>query len=146
MFLHPQCPCSRASVAEFSEVLERNRDKTEGVVVFIQPNGVSADWDRTDLYRTVSQLPGSRLYLDRGGREAMLFKATTSGATLLYDAEGSLRFHGGVTAARGHLGDNPGRQALQRFFQSGKASSSETPVFGCPLMTPATFNGGNDKR
>jgi hypothetical protein len=137
LFLHPKCPCSRASVAEFSELIERNPDKFACNVVFFTPEGAAPDWSQTDLYRSAARLPGVRLFTDREGREARRFKATTSGDLVLYDASGQLRFHGGITVSRGHLGESLGRQSVQSFLSAGKPSVPETPVFGCPLSNPA---------
>jgi hypothetical protein len=43
-------------------------------------------------------------------------------------------FKGGITASRGHSGDNLGRDAVIDLVTSGVASASSTPVFGCSLQ------------
>jgi hypothetical protein len=140
MFLHPQCPCSRASMTELTEVLARNQGRIDCNLVFFAPDKMTKDWVQSDLYRSAEHVPGAKVFLDREGREAARFKAVTSGTVVLYDAAGRLRFHGGVTLSRGHQGDNPGRQSLLSLISTGNASHSETPVFGCPL-TPTTDFG-----
>ena len=72
--------------------------------------------------------------MDNAGIEARRFHSETSGQTLLYDPAGNLRFQGGITFARGHAGDNPGRAALQELLLKGHASQVKTRVFGCSLV------------
>jgi hypothetical protein len=71
---------------------------------------------------------------DDAGREARLFGAETSGDTRLYSATGELMFHGGITIARGHSGDNPGRDALEALLFGKPAGATKTRVFGCSLF------------
>lgn len=49
---------------------------------------------------------------DRDGAELSRFGFRTSGDTRLYAPDGALVFHGGITASRGHEGDNPGQSAV----------------------------------
>jgi hypothetical protein len=82
-------------------------------------------------------LPDVAVAIDPDGREARAFGARTSGHVFAYDASGQLRFAGGVTAARGHEGGNPGLDRLTAAlggWRGGDALSS--PVFGCPLEDP----------
>jgi hypothetical protein len=134
MFVHPRCPCSRASVGELALLLERSAGRAEARVVFLDPAGMDADWVKTDLWRAAAAIPGVAPVCDAGGREARIFHAATSGQTLLYDAAGRLLFHGGITVARGHAGDNPGRSALAALLAAAPASRTATPVFGCSLF------------
>ena len=62
------------------------------------------------------------------------FGAETSGHTVLYDASGALRFHGGITAARGHEGGSAGRAAIVAAVR-GEEPSSSAHVFGCSLAS-----------
>jgi hypothetical protein len=48
-------------------------------------------------------------------------------------ASGSLVFSGGISDARGHEGDNPGRTALMAILTGGHPAAIRTPVFGCYL-------------
>ena len=74
--------------------------------------------------------------MDGDGREARLFQAVTSGQTILYDSHGRLLFSGGITASRGHSGDNAGRSAIVSLVNAEVPDRTETLVFGCPLFTP----------
>lgn len=75
---------------------------------------------------------------DGDGVEAKRFGAFTSGQALLYDAQGQLRFSGGITDSRGHEGDNAGREAIEAILAGKTATTTLTDVFGCGLFAPAS--------
>ena len=132
MFVHPQCACSRASLGELATLLRRTHDKIHAEVLFIAPEGQSSDWVQSDLWRQAEQIPDVSVRIDADGAQAARFGAETSGTTLVYDREQHLVFKGGITAARGHFGDNVGRLAIEQWTEGSSATTS-TPVFGCPL-------------
>ena len=134
MFAHPHCPCTRASLAELSRLMTVARGRVSARVLFIKPAGAGAGWVESDLWASAAAIPGVRVAADEGGREAARFGAGTSGLTLLYGADGRLLFSGGVTSARGHEGDNAGRDALVGLLANEKGEAAETPVFGCQLF------------
>ena len=135
MLVHPQCTCSRASLAELAELLARARPRPRTFVLFIKPLGFADGWEQTDLWRTASGLPGVTVFRDEEGREAARFGAATSGQTFLYDARGALLFSGGITAARAHAGDNAGRQSVVTLLNgTATPAAPRTSVFGCPLF------------
>jgi hypothetical protein len=135
MFVHPQCPCSRASVEELNALMAHRSRQIEAYVLFLQPEGVNPDWVRTDLWRSAAAIPGVRTVADEGGREAARFGARTSGQTLVYGPGGDLLFSGGITGARGHVGDNAGREAIESITETDtRRPKATTPVFGCSLF------------
>jgi hypothetical protein len=134
MFVHPHCPCSQASVSELERLLASCQDRLSARVVFIHPPGTTEAWVDTDLWRRVAAIPGVTALRDDDSREAKLFQAETSGFTVLYDPRGRLQFAGGITLARGHEGDNPGRSAIANIVKQGLPSQIKTPVFGCSLF------------
>jgi hypothetical protein len=76
------------------------------------------------------------VFVDDGGVEAKRFGASTSGETMLYDESGDIQFHGGITGARGHEGDNAGRRRvleLLRKGRKGRPDRNESPTFGCEI-------------
>lgn len=133
LFAHPKCPCTRATMGELARVVSQAQGLVEVAVLFTQPNGFADDWTESDLWRRAEEIPGVRAMRDSDGREARLYGAATSGHVVLYDTEGRLRFSGGITASRGHEGDNAGRDAIVSIITSGRAERTETFVFGCPL-------------
>jgi hypothetical protein len=134
MFIHPQCPCSRASIGELSKLMAHSAGRLQAHVLFLRPSNFAPGWEQTDLWRNAAVIPGVKVVADPSGREARQFHAATSGQTFLYDAQGQLQFRGGITSARGHLGDNAGREAILSLLTTGRANSRTTPVFGCQLF------------
>lgn len=134
MLVHPQCPCSRASIGELAALMAQTRGRVTAYVLFLKPPGFSKDWEKTDLWQSAASIPGVNVITDDGGAEAQRFHAATSGQTVLYDASGRLLFGGGITGSRGHPGDNAGRSAIVSLVNTGVAERTETVVFGCPLF------------
>jgi hypothetical protein len=134
MFAHPQCPCTRASLGELNLLMTHCQGRVTAHVVFFKPEEFTADWTKTDLWRSAEAIPGVRVRVDEGGVESELFHAQTSGFTVLYDTQGRLLFRGGITSARGHSGDNAGRAALQALIRGDSADQTHTRVFGCSLL------------
>lgn len=130
MFAHPQCPCSRASIGELAIIMAQTRSELDAHVIFYRPAGEPSNWARTDLWKNARAVPGVRTYEDRAGMIAQSFGAFTSGQTLLYDSGGHLLFNGGITASRGHSGDNYGRDAIIGLLRGQAAPKNPLPVFG----------------
>jgi hypothetical protein len=137
MFVHPVCPCSRASLAELERFVVRTGGRADVRVVFKEPAGMTREWQDSSLWRTASGIPGIALVRDEGGVETGIFHAAVSGETFLYDSGGRLVFHGGITDSRGHEGDNAGLSAIEEIVNTGSSALGRTPVFGCPLYSSA---------
>jgi hypothetical protein len=133
MFVHPRCPCTAASVAELARIMSRLEGRVDAVVYLFRPETQSDDWTDGPIRDAVSSIPGVRVVVDPEGRIAKSFGANTSGDVLVYDAEGKLRFHGGITPARGHEGDSLGKSAVLAAVLGEPAPTDATPVFGCTL-------------
>ena len=138
IFLHPKCPCSRATIAELAQLMADAGGKVSATVVMLRPASAETGWANTDTTRSTATIPGVTTHADIAGVEAAAFHATTSGETFLYDAHGRLRFHGGITGSRGHIGDNPGLRAVQSLVHTGTSPVAATATFGCPLQSPST--------
>jgi hypothetical protein len=135
MLAHPRCPCTKASVNELSRLMAQgNSPRLKAYVIFIKPKGFPVEWEKTDLWASASAIQGVNVVLDNEGIEAEKFQAATSGQSMLYDKDGKLLFSGGITPARGHEGDNDGRDAIISLLDHGGSEKSETPVYGCPLF------------
>ncbi|MEW4571180.1 RedB protein [Tautonia sp. JC769] len=135
---HPQCPCTRASIAELARLMARCPGKLAAHVVFIQPEGLEQAAGQSDIWRSAEAIPGVRVVADPEGLETARFGAATSGLALLFDEHGTLRYRGGITGSRGHEGANPGRDAVVDLARSGRSDRDRMPVFGCPLFNPPT--------
>ena len=134
LLAHPQCSCTPASISELAEALARARTQPRAYVVFLKPSSFGEGWERTSLWEKASKIPHVTVVRDDDGYEAAQFGGATSGQTFLYDRDGVLQFSGGITSARGHAGDNPGRQALVSLLERTEPARRRTRVFGCPLF------------
>ena len=133
---HPHCPCTRATIEELALLMTRVHGQASAAVVFVRPPGAPEDWEKTDLWRSAARIPGVTVVGDTDGREAARFGAQASGQTLLYSASGDLQFSGGITASRGHSGDNLGRSSLVPLVTTGESTTNHTSVYGCSLQNP----------
>jgi hypothetical protein len=123
-------------MGELASIMAHSQGRLSAYVLFIKPQGFSDDWEQTDLWQSASEIPGVTVVLDTDGREARLFDAATSGQTVLYDRDGHLLFRGGITASRGHFGDNAGQASIISIVNAEIPDRTETSVFGCPLFDP----------
>jgi hypothetical protein len=130
--LHPQCPCSRATVSELARLLAHAPEAPEVHLLFVAPPHVEDAWVRSDLWESAARIPHARVVRDDGA-EARRFGMRVSGQVLVYDRAGHLAFSGGITGARGHEGDNTGRSAIEALL-AGRPHRSSTFVFGCLLF------------
>lgn len=136
VFVHPQCPCTTATLSELEGLLGQKKGKIAATVVAIIPSSRVKDWEHSELLQKTSMIPQLQLYYDLGGTEARRFGALTSGYALAYDSQGNLRFAGGVTPARGESGDNLGIETLATLADAALGLSTTAPVFGCELQNP----------
>ena len=142
MFAHPHCPCTRASIGELAQVMAHAYGKANAYVLFTKPPGAGIDWDDTDLRRSAATIPGVTVLTDENGTEAARFGAETSGHTVVFDRSGTLIFSGGITASRGHAGENAGESAVLAALKQEPIERGRTPVFGCSLNGRASMAGG----
>lgn len=143
MLAHPYCPCTRASIKELEVLMSRLQDRASARVVFWMPGDDPDRWAGGDSWRSAAAIPGVTVVADTGGHEARLFRATTSGTVVAYDARGRLIFSGGITGGRGHQGDNFGRSRLTSALLGEPADDTTAPVFGCAIEdAPSTNDKG----
>jgi hypothetical protein len=134
VFVHPHCPCSRATLGELEVLLAHYQRRVATRVVFLRPAGFAAEWVETDLFRTARGLHGVDVIRDDEGCETRRFGAQVSGEILLYDPDGVLLFRGGITASRGHHGDNAFRTTIEALLTGQRPQGPvRAPVFGCSL-------------
>jgi hypothetical protein len=140
VFVHPFCSCTNATITELAKFMTMRRVEDAApvitFVVFRPAKNSSWRWD--SLKARTAAVPGSRLVWDDQGIEARRFGAATSGDVLLYSSAGVLSFHGGVTGARGHEGDNYGLSELLTSWKTSGPAPAHSPtrvshVFGCSI-------------
>ena len=142
VFVHPECPCSRATIGELDRLLASVKEKPATRVVFLRPAGWSDEQVEGDLWRKAAAIPGVQLSRDSEGRETELFGASTSGHTVLYDVNGRLVFSGGLTASRGHMGDSEGQRTIASHLSGEKTGGLFGRIFGCGLFGSGTRVAG----
>ncbi|MCW5824380.1 MAG: RedB protein [Cyanobacteria bacterium TGS_CYA1] len=133
-FMHPHCPCSRASLNELNKIMTRTHNNMDCQIVFLKPSSCDSEWEKSDLWKMSTLVPNSQRKSDVDGVIAKSFNATTSGQTFLYNPDGKLVFAGGVTASRGHEGDSLGSIAIEDLAAMKRAKANCSQVFGCPLF------------
>jgi hypothetical protein len=140
LFMHPRCPCTRATLAELERLFASLSESAEGTIEFVVdvtvPEDAGAEWLETDSLKRAKTIANANVFIDRGGVEAAAFGATTSGFVMLFDEHGTRQYAGGVTESRGHEGDNAGRENLARVLNYKIEPVKEIPAFGCRLCLP----------
>ena len=134
LFVHPHCPCSRASLSEFTSIVQSARQPLTAQVVFVKPAGASTGWEKSPLWDVACEIPGVSVICDDDGRLASKFHVTTSGHAVHYDRSGQLIFSGGITASRGHYGSNSASDSLIALVNNESSHQQCSPVFGCHLI------------
>lgn len=142
LFVHPHCPCTRATIRELQRVLEGSQVTADELpdltLVVTHPPGADADWLTSNTVEKALQLPRAQVFVDSVGTESARFGAVTSGTVMLFSPSHERVFAGGVTASRGHEGDNPGATMLRDQLLSKVGTSTVVmPAFGCRLCLPA---------
>lgn len=129
---HPKCPCTRASLAELQKLMARVGDRVQAYVVFINLEGAE-DSVEDSIQDAAQRIAGVKIIRD-DGQVMRRFGALTSGQTYLYDEHGKLVFQGGITPARGQMGDNAGSRAILSYLTSRSRDTELTPAYGCSLF------------
>lgn len=132
MFIHPDCPCTRASVEELAVIVDRADVRVRALVVVMGADEAES-LPSTGTVERARALPGVEVVFDRGGIEAKRFGAETSGHVLVFDEDGRRLYSGGITGSRGHQGDNAGRARVLALLSKRSADGAGAHVFGCAL-------------
>jgi hypothetical protein len=132
MAVHPRCPCTSVSLAELGDFLARSRGACDALLLQYHPENPDPDWSADEL---PTRLGGVRVgvLLDPGGKIATTLGAATSGHVIFVDAQGTVRFAGGITIARGHRGRSPAQDAMLDVLNGSHPEIVSAPVYGCAL-------------
>lgn len=134
VFAHPQCPCTRATLAELDKILARCNGRVQSTVVFLSLDELGEEWTKGEMWNLASALTGVAVMADADGALAKRFCVATSGQALLYGADGALQFTGGITAGRGHAGDNLGEDAVIAHVLGAAGAQDAAAVYGCGMF------------
>lgn len=89
LVVHPQCPCTRASIDSLARIMTRCQGELSAHVLCYRPAGFPRDWEKTDLWHNAAIIPGVQVLSDEDGAEAERFGAEASGHALLYGLGGA---------------------------------------------------------
>ncbi len=138
LLAHPDCPCTRASLAELEIAMSQLEGRLAAFVIFTKTGASAEQIAESGLWRKAASIPGVSVFYDAGGRETDRFGGQASGQTMLYNREGALVFSGGITRTRGHQGENEGVDTLVRLVTGGEGDKVlHTSVYGCDLHDPS---------
>lgn len=132
MAVHPQCPCTRASLAELGDLLARSHGACDALLLEYRPREPQSDWPETAPMRELGGVLVT-VVADPDGELARAFGAETSGHVIFADASGAIQFQGGITIARGHRGLAPAQSAILASIGGHRTELCGAPVFGCAL-------------
>lgn len=136
MFLHPKCPCSRASVEELARLYRYVHGRVNIHILFRSPKTFSQqDVKESAIWQAAKDIPSLTHKIDENDFEISLFRPKTSGQVYLYDTNGNLQFSGGITAGRGHVGDNVGSSSIKNYVLYKKHPQVRAAIFGCSLFS-----------
>lgn len=135
MFVHPACPCTKASLSELRTVLLQKPDSAKFVAVIVGADGLEREMSSGPNVALARSIEGSVLIFDQEARETARFGAATSGQTYAFSSDGALLFRGGLTSSRGHLGPSQGLESLENILINGRVTWNKTPVYGCALWS-----------
>ena len=134
-FIHPQCPCTRATLHELSELSRERTWHLHLVVRMPTEKRNDSDWQLSRDW--IRKLQPDQITSDSGGILTQSLGAYTSGTIYGYDNQGYLGFAGGLTLSRGHRGWTSSHDALLAVVAPNQSrdvnSLQQTPIFGCEL-------------
>jgi hypothetical protein len=139
--LHPHCPCSRATMGELARLLTRQANHVNTYLLLDTPTAAPDRAALVRLWDQVRHIPAVIVMPDPNGSYAKLLGARTSGQVFVFDSSGRGMFSGGITPARGHMGDSAGGDAVARLLSGRESDRQGAPVFGCPLEGPPDISG-----
>jgi hypothetical protein len=138
VFAHPQCPCTRATLEQLDRIAARVGDLVKiQVHVYSAPSAGDA-WTHSAIWERAARIPGVEVRADVEGHKARSLGVSTSGEALLFGPDGWLVYHGGITSARGHVGDNVGTGTIVAAVRGQPVTTTSAPVFGCSLFELGT--------
>ena len=140
VFAHPKCPCTKATLSELARFLTKNGN-VSSQVFFIVPAGLKESWAQTETFAFASHIPEVEVKIDYDGALAKTFGADASGECFLLDRKAKVLFHGGITLARGHEGDNIGLDQLTAIVQRKSDITATNVVYGCGLFDSKVKTG-----
>jgi hypothetical protein len=133
LFAHPMCPCTQTTLDELGESLQRLPTNVTARVVFVTAGLPPGSLEQSSTLRRARAMQRVIVEIDQTGELSDRFGATVSGEVFVFDCSGARKFHGGLTAGRGHAGDAYSQQLFERLLAGQQLLPVTAPVFGCRL-------------
>lgn len=128
MVVHPDCPCTAASVRVFQRLLGEAKTATPARLLVVAYGDPDHDVAGEKYAQAV---PAARAAWISPEEAEKRFGAYTSGHTVAY-LDGKPVFSGGLTSGRGVESSSDSQTDLRNFL-AGRPVRAERPVFGCAL-------------
>jgi hypothetical protein len=134
VFLHPQCVCSMATLAQVRKIRERSSaDAFKVVLHFLLPEQAPENFAQGNLMEEAKKLSKVQVVVEKTSPMAKRHKVLVSGQALFFDSTGNLRFNGGLTPERGCEGDSTGVDAVLALVRQRQPENAAAPVYGCRI-------------
>ena len=133
VFFSDHCPCFRAHEARLREVVRVY--EPQGVKVMVVDSEVSASQERDARAAVERGLPA--ITLDPGAKLADALDADYATFTVVFDAQGKLRYRGGIDTDKNVLHDDTQRflrDALDDLLAGKEPRVTEGKALGCALQ------------
>lgn len=152
VFLHPQCVCSRATLAQVRKIRERSSAESFKVVLhFLLPEQAAENFAQGNLLEEAKKFGQALVVVETTSPLAKRHNVLVSGQALFFDGAGNLRFNGGLTPERGCEGDSSGVDAVLALVRRRQPEIAAAPVYGCRFnncprvikFEPADVNEGS---
>lgn len=135
MFVHPECPCTHASLLGIRSLIAEGLDPSSVEIVVVGDKASVASLRRSKNAMEAQTIPGVQVTYDPDGSIADKFGASTSGQVFLFGEDGAVLFRGGITDLRGHEGPSVGLESLRQALHGQTPEVRETRVLGCEFSS-----------
>ena len=81
MLAHPNCPCTRASLAELEIIVAKSQGKVAAFVLFSKPGASVSEIHESPLWRKATEIPDVLAVYNDRGMESRQFNGVVSGQT-----------------------------------------------------------------
>lgn len=129
LMIHPDCPCTKATMRNLSTILESTRIPIKAEIVAAMPEGYKGPRANLAIARSIVK---SDLVVMSESSASERFGARTSGHLFVFDPDRNLVYSGGLTPARGAEDASSSLKWFQALVTQYPVASSG-PTFGCPL-------------
>lgn len=133
LFVHPQCPCTRATLKLVDRLHRELLVPPELTIYVASYDQIKSDWSSSPNLRLAQQLDQAVVMEDKEANRAKSLGVKASGTLVVTDGEGNRLFAGGITAGRSCEQLNPSYFSVRNLLNNPATGLSNTVVYGCDL-------------